>query len=405
MASTPRMLKAADAFHEAGYEVRMVCAEQVDWCIKAGDIERAKREWKCRIVDWHPKTGMKLYRWSRWRHYFAKKLVYWLGVSNVPLKIINLAQNRVGSELLEAVLAEPFDFVYGGTSGGVTLAYLASIISGKPFACDFEDYHLGESSFTDENSLKKNIFLKIIEFKNKKPSFITCGSSAIASVFLKENKIKCDVVNNVFLCSKNAEPIFSLEKKEIKLVWFSQRIGPNRGIEDVIGAMASVVPKPHLYLVGHSADFFKNNLINLAKKNGVLKNVTFVDAMDQNKLFDFLKQMDCGLAIEPGFDVNNKIALSNKVFSYMVSGLGLVVTKTEGQNEIIEFMDGKLIAYEPGDIKELAKSLQNWTDNHLMINEAKKKSLESAQNRWHWEHPEEKGKLLELVGRVIKSRN
>ncbi|MCY2942911.1 MAG: hypothetical protein NT142_00015, partial [Planctomycetota bacterium] len=68
MASTPRMLKAADAFHEAGYEVRMVCAEQVDWCIKAGIIERAKRSWKCRGVDWHPVTGKGLYHWSRLRH-------------------------------------------------------------------------------------------------------------------------------------------------------------------------------------------------------------------------------------------------------------------------------------------------------------------------------------------------
>lgn len=403
LASSPRMLKAADAFHEAGYEVRMVCAEHVDWCIEAGNIERAKRPWKCQVIDWHPVTGHKLYKWSRFRNYIAKKIVYLMGAAKIPFSIINTAQSRVGKELLAAVLSEPCDFIYGGTSGGLIIAYLASSILRKPFACDFEDFHPGEASSMILNNQNKKIFERVIRFDRANPSFITCGSSSIAKKYYQSYQLKCEVLNNTFSVLGDKIESVLVKNMPLKLVWFSQRVGPNRGIEDVIVALQHVNPKPSLFLVGHCISWYKNELINLGKNLGVSENLNFVEPMDQQNLFKYIEKMDCGLAIEPGFDLNNKIALSNKVFSYMVSGLALIITKTEGQSDIIRYMGDNVVAYDPGKTDILAKGIQQWTEDGGKLYKAKSASLEAAKQRWNWDHPEEKGKLLSLVRTVLGS--
>ena len=123
---------------------------------------------------------------------------------------------------------------------------------------------------------------------------------------------------------------------------------------------------------------------------------------EDETLLEFLNKMDCGLAVEPGSDLNNEISLSNKIFTYMMSGLGLVITKTRGQNEIIKYLKGKSIAYDSGDITSLTTGIQKWSDKPEILKEAKRASWEAAKRRWHWEHPEEKGKLLNLINKVFE---
>src|SRR5271163_3616417 len=86
LAGTPRMLKAADALHEAGYAVRVVCAEHVDWCVDAGNGLRAARAYPCDVVDWHPHTGRRLYWQTRLRHGAVRLLAQLAGPARLGLK-------------------------------------------------------------------------------------------------------------------------------------------------------------------------------------------------------------------------------------------------------------------------------------------------------------------------------
>src|SRR5947208_2493321 len=54
---------------------------------------------------------------------------------------------------------------------------------------------------------------------------------------------------------------------------------------------------------------------------------------------------DAGLAIEPGFSYNNGIAASNKLFTYLVAGLPVILTDTGGQRAIARDLRDASIVY------------------------------------------------------------
>src|SRR5690242_7895092 len=105
LASCPRMLKAADALHEAGYRVRVVCAEQVDWAIKASRHLRATRPWDCRVVHYHRVTGRRTFLASGLRHRLARAAVRALGVAGAPRRVLAAAFTRVAPELYREAVA------------------------------------------------------------------------------------------------------------------------------------------------------------------------------------------------------------------------------------------------------------------------------------------------------------
>src|SRR5579864_4462462 len=88
LAGTPRMLKAADALHEAGYTVRVVCAEHLDWSIAAGAQLRGQRPWQCDVVHWHPRTGWYTYWRSRMRHKTLQALAGSVGPRRLGLGLL-----------------------------------------------------------------------------------------------------------------------------------------------------------------------------------------------------------------------------------------------------------------------------------------------------------------------------
>jgi hypothetical protein len=118
-------------------------------------------------------------------------------------------------------------------------------------------------------------------------------------------------------------------------------------------------------------------------------------------MVELASDYDIGLAIERTHPYNRAICLTNKAFVYMLAGLGLVFTKTEGQSALIDELGDRAIAYEPGAVDALAGGLRRWTEDADLLRRARKASRDAAIRRWHWEHPDERGRMLALVKSTI----
>ena len=57
--------------------------------------------------------------------------------------------------------------------------------------------------------------------------------------------------------------------------------------------------------------------------------------------------------------------------------------------------------YVPGDVASLAAGLRRWAEDKSRLARAKGAAWVAARRRWHWEHPEERGALLEAVAKVL----
>src|SRR4051812_46293198 len=72
LSHNPRVVKEADALHEAGFDVRVVSSQNLHW-VSAWDEELiARKPWRVEIVRWSTATLRE--RWVRYRTYLRQAL-------------------------------------------------------------------------------------------------------------------------------------------------------------------------------------------------------------------------------------------------------------------------------------------------------------------------------------------
>ena len=74
---------------------------------------------------------------------------------------------------------------------------------------------------------------------------------------------------------------------------------------------------------------------------------------------------------------------------------------TIGQRTLARDIGRDALLFKPGDIDLFAHGLRHSAENPAALLAAKQAAWNAAARRWHWEHPEERGKALALVRRAL----
>jgi glycosyltransferase involved in cell wall biosynthesis len=228
-------------------------------------------------------------------------------------------------------------------------------------------------------------------------AFLTASSSAIAAAYADKYGVHPIPVHNTFPLPSRAPSLEPGEGPSLRLYWFSQTIGTGRGLEDAVRAMGLANIPGELHLRGRAISEYADGLRRLAAKSAPRLKVCCHEPAPPDTMVDCCRGFDAGLAVEPGFSLNNRLALSNKAFTYMLAGLAVVMTDTSGQLPLARDLGEGAIVYSPGDIEALAAGLTRWAGDKMLLARAKATAWEAARRRWHWEHPEDCGALLAAV--------
>jgi glycosyltransferase involved in cell wall biosynthesis len=235
-------------------------------------------------------------------------------------------------------------------------------------------------------------------------AFLTAAGAAIAEAYRAKYAVEAISVNNVFPVPRRTPDFARPAAAPLRLFWFSQMIGPDRGLEDAVRA-ASLLDRPvWLGLLGSLHGSYPAQLQSLAAEVAPKLDLTFLGTCAPDEVLDAARTADVGLALEPGFSRNNDLALSNKICTYVLAGLAVAATDTKGQHAVAEDLGEGAVIYRPGDVPTLAAGLKHWADDPEALLRAKRASWEAGRRRWHWEHPLERGALLDAVARVFASR-
>ena len=113
------------------------------------------------------------------------------------------------------------------------------------------------------------------------------------------------------------------------MVWFSQNIDFNRGLEQIIPILEKYRNQLEIHLYGNIKPEFKK--LNLKNESFIKTHGTITSQMLNSELAKY----DIGLATEPGKDLNNLLALSNKILCYFQSGLYILATDTPAQKHFL----------------------------------------------------------------------
>ena len=403
LATCPRMLKAADALAMAGYRVRVVSTRHIAWATAVDDVVRAPRRasWQWTVVDYSRGGSPATYAWSGARRRLARSVAGAIGVSRCPVAIAARAYGRVHSELVRRAIAEPSDLYYGGTTGALAATAEAARRTGVPYALDLEDFHSGEhdearSRFT--HSLARRIEGSILPGA----AVLTASSSAISAAYNDTYGVSPVTVRNTFPLPARAPDVHRRDPERLKLYWFSQTIGPGRGLEDAVRAIGLAGVASELHLRGRLVPAYGTVLVRLAAQVAPRLTIVVHEPASPDAMVELCREYDVGLALEQNHVVNRALCLTNKAFTYVLAGLAVAMTDTPGQRPLgLDLGDGAVL-YSPGDVSGLGERLKRWaTDDEALIR-AKKAAWQAARTRWHWEHAEERGALVAAIARAVR---
>ncbi|MGF7078010.1 glycosyltransferase [Mucilaginibacter sp. UYCu711] len=388
----PRLVKEADTLANAGYTVTVLYMYWNAWGANFDQELLASKKWRAVCVGGDPQYKRALYFLSRLIH----KLAQTVNRKTKGRFMADIAIARASYFLIREAKKYVADLYIGHNLGALPAVVGAAKINNKPSGFDAEDFHRYEMSDDDDNH---DVILKM-QIENKhipQLNYFTTSSPQIAEAYSKIfTSLKPAVLLNVFHKSDIVNAIPN-SHQPLKLLWFSQTIGANRGLQDIIGALQLLDNKHfELHLLGsklHTNATFINYL------TGSKVNIRFHDPIPPDKLPEFAGQFDIGLALEPGFSTNNNLALSNKLFTYMQAGLAIIASDTIAQKDFITKNPTIGHTYPARDTKAMAAILSSYYKNGALLTLAKNESLRLAHELYNWEV--ESKKFLKIVEHTL----
>ena len=389
------MLKSADALAVAGYRVRVVSANHTPWATAADKVVKQTRDWSWSVVDYDKGTARPLQIATGVRFRTAQAIAEAIGPSRVPIALAIRAFSRAHDELVSAVTAEPTDLIYGGTTGALSVVADASRRMGVPFGVDFEDLHSGEhggpgSALT--NALAARIERHVIH----RAAFCTAGSPMIADAYYGAYGIRPLPIHNTF--SMVPPDVRGRTEGPLRLYWFSQTLGPGRGLEDIIRAIGEAGLSIELHMRARPIQAYMESLRRLREKIAPKLELALHDPLMPDDMVKLAQPYDAGLACEEPFVLNKRLSLANKIFTYLAAGVPVILSRTPAQAALEPLLGESAFGYECGDISGLADVLTQLATDADLRKRSRIAARDIAERRWHWEHQDDRGALIAAMG-------
>lgn len=241
--------------------------------------------------------------------------------------------------------------------GALYPAWRLSVRRGIPFHADVEDFHPGELPPHGNSSEKarRELLMRTIL---PKASFVTFPSPGISRRSLEITGPLRG--HNIILNSFPAGEFIKPAKKSgpLKMIWFSQKIGINRGLNLVFSALTLMEENNwELCLVGDAQPGLEESI-----PPSIRSFVRILPPLPQHELHRFLSVFDVGLALEVATESENRdLCLTNKLLAYAQAGLYILATNTSAQKVFIEEDPdrGLLCEYDLQEMKKALNTIQS----------------------------------------------
>ena len=396
LSTCPRMLKSADALAAAGYDLTVVSTSHERWAADADRDVRSRRTWPVHIVNYRRGASGLTYGWTGAEHRAARAIVHAIGPERAPLPLVARAFGRVHAALARTVAAIPADLIYGGTTGALAAIAGAAGRCRTPYALDLEDFHSAETS-DPEAPFVGALATRIERAVLGDAAFLTTSSEAIATAYHERYGVLPSVVHNTFPLPAQLPDFTRVDPGTLRLYWFSQTIGPGRGLEEAVTALGRAGVSAELTLRGRPHDGYIDALQRLAAAHAPRVAVIHQPPAAPDAMVDLARGYDIGLALDHGPPRNRSLCMTNKAFTYILAGVAVAMFDTPGQHDLGVDL-GRAAALVPADdVDALAGAFVRWGTDPAALDCAKRTAWQAAARRWHWEHESERGTLYRLV--------
>ena len=281
----------------------------------------SRAAWRCERITLGASPG-----------YLARRLVQKFAqrtASRSP-RIAAWAHNPNIFRLAAFAAREPADLYLGHSLAGLVAAGLAAVQRGARLGFDAEDFHRFEISDTPapEIGALEDRWLPRCQH-------LTAASPLIALAYAENCGVTTPpVVLNVFpLADAPAAPMPRTDGPPT-LYWFSQTIGPGRGLEPLVELLARISTTCDVHLRGLAATGFPDALAQRARSAGFRGKLQFHGLAQPDTMVRLAAGHTLGLSLEQTRPRNRDLCLTNKIFAYLLAGTPVLLTPTSAQRRL-----------------------------------------------------------------------
>lgn len=379
-AVNPRIVKEADLLSASGYDVTLLYCHTIPWADDSDKLILANANWKGVLVGGGPAKQLPLFVFTKIRNKFFLLLS---NRNEVRFKTGERAHARCYDELLTAAKKIRADYYIGHNLGAIAVCVNAANHNNAIAGFDFEDYHREEYSLDDH--LRRNRIVYLENTYVPKLQYLTFASPLIQEKVLSHFPLfegSKTTILNCFSIKELATMPPATSSKTLKLFWFSQTVGPNRGLEDVMAALMLLNDKDiELTLAGRVR---QDVLLNFKPIIQALPGrVLYTGVVDPHSLHELAAEQDVGLALEQKIPENRNVCLTNKIFTYMLAGNAIIFSETDAQKQLND--EHSLgISFGNANVNALANAIAYYKDEKK-LQVQKEHNIQLAATVFNWE--------------------
>lgn len=231
---------------------------------------------------------------------------------------------------------------------------------------DFEDWY-SEDLLEDARAGRPIQFLKQLEMELlQRATYCWTTSQCMADTMARVYGVRPpNVVYNSFPPNDREKVQVDSDHAPVNIplsiCWYSQTVGPGRGLEDLMQCTRMLGVPVEIHLRGDCTSEYKRFLVSMASSVRGTK-VHFFERCAHHELKKWISRQDVGFAGETGHCASRDLTITNKVFEYLQAGIPVLATTTSGQVEAMQKAPGAFFGYRAGQLSDLAKAIEQCAD-------------------------------------------
>ena len=391
----PRVVKEASTLGAAGYDVT-VMSVSVQERFERLDLELMRNlPFQRKVIDLAANTSRAqvtnfLQRSATWS---ARLLCRTLAIESAQC----LGPARA---LLNFARSHPADLTIAHTEIPIWAAQFL-IREGRRVAVDVEDWYSEDLMFADRRSRPLRLLRQAEGFALNHAAYVSATSQSMAAALAEAYRCPRPIVlHNTFPLQPRSRLDRPAGDGPPAFIWFSQTVGPGRGLKLFFSAWARMRVRSRVYLLGDERPGYRQHLLSRLPESR-RADVGFIPLVPPDTLAAKLAEFDVGLALEPNWPRNRDVTISNKIFQYMNAGLAVVSTDTAGQSEVMRAAPDCGLLVQAHETTLLTARLDELIGQpgRLHACQAAARAAADAQFCWERDAPQ----LLSAVGVALRS--
>ncbi len=273
------------------------------------------------------------------------------------------------------------------------------IADGRRVAVDMEDWYSEDLLPADRQSRPNRLLRHAEEFALRHSAYTSATAQSMADALTAAYQCPPPIViRNSFPLQPQSRADTPATAGAPRFIWFSQTIGPGRGLELFLSAWARTARPSKVHLLGEVRDHYRAQLLALLPP-ARRPDLVFIPPVAPAELPDKLTEFDIGLALEARTPPSRDVTITNKILQYLNAGLAIIATDTAGQREVMQAAPGCGLLISASDPAKLESSLDAMIGDPSRLRCMQLAARAAAADQFCWE--KEEPRLLALVGRAL----